>query len=59
MQTEGLLIAIMNISQDRSCWSVARVALVLFFVTLGLTYLFGGFDPPVVRVTTGEMVHGG
>lgn len=51
LQTIGLLIIIMHITQDRSCWGVARVALVLFFVTLGLFYLFGGFDPAAVQLT--------
>lgn len=39
---------IMNLAQGythrRSCWGVARTALVVFLLAVTVVYLFGGFD---------------
>ncbi|MFG1344726.1 hypothetical protein V5F59_07525 [Xanthobacter autotrophicus DSM 431] len=35
--------------ERHSCWGVARKALAFFLVAVALIYLFGGFDPSVVR----------
>ncbi|QRG05104.1 hypothetical protein EZH22_18470 [Xanthobacter dioxanivorans] len=43
----------MNLTQGylhrRSCWGVARTALAVFLVAVTVVYLFGGFDPAMVR----------
>ncbi|MFG1358267.1 hypothetical protein [Xanthobacter pseudotagetidis] len=41
----------MNLSQERTCWGVARTALALFLLCILLVYLFGGFDPAAVRAS--------
>ncbi|WP_281502990.1 hypothetical protein [Ancylobacter crimeensis] len=38
----------MNSLTERSCWGVARWAVVLFLVIVGLVYLFGGFEATTV-----------
>lgn len=44
----------MNLSQGyshrRSCWGVARTALIVFLLAVAVVYLFGGFEPAALKL---------
>ena len=42
----------MNASTERSCWGVARWAVVAFMAGVALVYLFGGFEGTTMMVGT-------